>query len=184
MLTVLALDIDGVLNGGQDYIALQGLTKAQVNDDPGLPYRFYRHGDFVNVEALERLQELVKETRATVVGVSSWFTSQRCSASIGSFLGLDIAHVASDTCGGEGRVRALGDLIAILQPDRLVILDDQPHYYTEYGFAPHHVKPVSGMLISDFNRAREIATQPLDINRLMKIRRIQDGRRRAGKDLL
>lgn len=180
---MLALDIDGVLNNGDDHALLrtlvveQGLTIEQIHEDSQLPYRFFDRGNFVNVNTLQRLQELVRELDVTVVGISSWFTSKRSLDAIGSFLGLDIQYTTSSTSGGEDRVRALGDIIVERRPERLVVLDDQWHYYEAYGFTPHHVQPVNGLSEEDISSALTIACKPLDIHRLTVLRSLQDCRR-------
>jgi hypothetical protein len=183
MRLLIALDIDGVLNSGADNARLyelvteQGLTYQDIHNDPQLPYRFIDRGNFVNTNTLKQFQVLVEELDGDVVGISSWFGSRHDVWRIAEFLGVRILDKVKDTGGGEGRVRALGDYITIMLPERLLVLDDQWSSYREYGMMPHHVQPTVGLTDADFKRAREIASLPIDHERMALLRRVNDLRR-------
>ena len=103
------LDIDGVLNSGQNAWKF-------IHNPELLPqYRFLGKGDWVEVELLNRLIGLVKDEDAKIVGVSSWFTFIKDPKAelkeIEDVLMLPVYDVSHSTGGGVHRGHGVFELI-------------------------------------------------------------------------
>lgn len=135
---LLFLDIDGVLNCYNDHIGRMIEKKNKVEHGN---YKDFSKGDFVSVEKLNLLKNIIIKTDCEVVGISSWFNSTRDIKSISEFLNINIVAKTKDTGGGKGRVLAIEGYITENNIEKYCVLDDQSAYYSESVTGSYHVRP-------------------------------------------
>lgn len=102
---VIYLDIDQVLNNHDDHERLHHSLSSSglIPED----FRFFSRGDYVVMDKLNRLKEIVKLYNAKVVIVSSWSTFRGDGESICRFLGVPYHSDAYNTGGGIERGRGV-----------------------------------------------------------------------------
>lgn len=133
----LFLDIDGVLNCYSDSEQLF-LSEIEKKSNPN--FKIYKSADFVSCNKLRLLQEIVTQTGCLVVGISSWFNSQRDPKDIGDFLDITIHGVTECTGGGIGRTKAVQKFLNENEYQSFIVLDDQQEGHHVFG--ENHVMPV------------------------------------------
>lgn len=165
------LDIDGVLNSGQN--------AWKFIDNPALlpQYRFLSKGDWVEVDLLNRLIKLVKDEDAKIVGVSSWFTFIKDRESemkqIEDVLLLPVYDVSH--CTGGGVSRGHGVLTWLEEKgydekkDSFVVLDDGGERY--YGFPTVITDGRIGLTDEDIILAKELLNRSLNLKDCIQLQK-------------
>lgn len=171
------LDIDGVLNGANNVW--------KFVDDPALEsnYRFLDRGNWVEVEILKRLQNLVNETGAVIIGISSWFISGRKGSkgyikefgleAIEEVLELPIFDISDCVGGSEERGRGLLNWLSRNNydesKDSFVVLDDGGERY--YNFPTVISNGRTGLTDNDIILAKYFLNNPLSLDECLSLQK-------------
>lgn len=161
MKQLIVLDIDGPLNSGEDHKFLinlhkTGLIPNQMLQDESLlarlkvwPKNVNRIDNYVNVELVNNLHEIINAFDADILFVSSWLVHKQREL-VATFLGLDInrCFVASDLSGGAGRCIATAQYVLANNYTHVMVIDDQKCFYDQYGLAPNRL-PIVNKGLSD-----------------------------------
>jgi len=117
--TLIALDIDSVLNTYDDVLLMANTVDVEVVMKFKKEVKFFLPHDgnkrtrdlgmFVNRRKLALLNSIIDGTDSDIMGISSWFGGGRDDISIATFLGitLDRFIISEATGGGRSRVRAV-----------------------------------------------------------------------------
>lgn len=136
------LDMDGVLNGGYQHEHYDTFYRDEVLIRPSFP------GDYVLDYKAKPLMRALKEHRAQVVLVSSWFRPMIDGdhPQVEEFRSMfDITPLGSlETQGGVGRGRAVAECLGYTKHPHWVVIDDCGHFYSDERFTPDRVVSPSG----------------------------------------
>lgn len=130
MTKVIYLDIDGVLNSGEDFTNL-------CNGSDNVSYKtrcFINQGNYVEYYKLQILHRIIKECNASVVIVSSWANVLQTGEYICSCLELPYHSEAYYTGGGEYRGMGIQRHVHdydLIDSDYIIIDDSQRMYYSK-----------------------------------------------------
>lgn len=123
-MNLLFLDIDGVLNSGKDH----DLHEAWWNS---FGWRFNslfvygnKSGDYMRKKKLKVFEEIVETHDFTLIGVSSWFSTQYTHQDFSQLTGLHMEDVTDYTGGGIQRGEAVQRYMNKHNPNKVIILDD------------------------------------------------------------
>lgn len=85
------------------------------------------------MKLLENLKKIINETNASIVGVSSWFTSRHSLETVSDFLGIEIVDMTDYTGGGLHRGKSVEEYVDKYGIEGYCILDDshEQHYEGE-----------------------------------------------------
>lgn len=125
---IIFLDIDGVLNSYEGWVRIDNGDESNLrylNEDK------YAKGSWVDNLLVDRLRELISNTEATIVGVSSWFTSRHDVEEVSDFLGIKITETTDYTGGGLQRGMSVDRYVNEHKVKDYVVLDDSLQMYNE-----------------------------------------------------
>lgn len=141
---IIFLDIDGVLNC---YKSFQ--NRLNGNHTNLIFWKGYGLTEFVDIEFVNRLNEIKRETNAKIVGISSWFSQRRPNdiSDISNAIGIEFHDKIDSTGGGLSRLGGITRYLEKYNIKDFIIIDDDPIHQTKY--KSRHIMPIGNGLTEE-----------------------------------